>query len=276
MCLVLVKIKGSSGNKVICTYAVLDSYGKGTFILDQLRDHLFISGREISVSIKTINGVFKSPSRGIYSLQVPGINDDKNLWVSLPTTFTRDQLPVDNDDKTKSGQLKKWKYSEAVVNQLNFGGNISVGLLIQAICTKALESIQVLQDRNGGPYAFRRRLGWYVVRPVSDTKNSSVSCNKIAVGQAGKHLFQSKKEIKENDVTEMLQKLCKHEFTESQHNLNRENDRMSQEDLKFMQTFDNGSRLIDGHYEIPLPLRDDDVRFSNNRLQAEKRFTYLQ
>ena len=93
------------------------------------------------------------------------------------------------------------------------------------------------------------------------------------MGQAGKPLFQSKKEIKENDVTEML---CKHEFTESQHNLNRENDRMSQEDLKFMQAFDNGSRLIDGHYEIPLPLRDDDVRFPNNRLQAEKRLTYLQ
>ena len=177
MCLVLVKIKGRSGNKVICTYALLDSCGKGTFILDQLRDHLFISGREISVSIKTINGEFKSPSRRIYSLQ--GISDDKNLWVSLPTTFTRDQLPVDNDDITKSGQLKKWKYSEAVANQLNFGGNISVGLLTGANCTMALESIQVLQDRNGGPYAFRRRLCWYVVRPVSDTKNSSVSRHKI-------------------------------------------------------------------------------------------------
>ena len=94
--------------------------------------------------------------------------------------------------------------------------------------------------------------------------------------QAGRHLFQSKKEIKENNVTEMLQKLCKHEFTESQHNLNRENDRMSQEDLKFMQVLDNGTRLIDGHYEIPLPLLDDDVRFPNDRLQAEKRFTYLQ
>ena len=47
---------------------------------------------------------------------------------------------------------------------------------------------------------------------MSGTKNSSVSCNKIAVRQAdtnqvGKHFFQSKKEVKENDVTEMLQKM---------------------------------------------------------------------
>ena len=51
---------------------------------------------------------------------------------------------------------------------------------------------------------------------------------------------------------------------------------MSQEDPKFMQVLDNSTRLIDGHYEIPLPLRDDNVRFPNNRLQAEKRFIYLQ
>ena len=74
----------------------------------------------------------------------------------------------------------------------------------------------------------------------------------------------------------MLQKMYNHEFTESQNKLNRENDGMSQEDLKFMQVLDNGTRLIDGHYEIPLPLHDDNVRFPNNRLQDEKRFTCLQ
>ena len=74
----------------------------------------------------------------------------------------------------------------------------------------------------------------------------------------------------------MLQKMYNQEFTESQHKLNRENDRMLQEDLKLIQVLDNGTRPIDGHYEIPLPLRDDNVRFPNNRLQSEKRFTYLQ
>ena len=112
-------------------------------------------------------------------------------------------------------------------------------------------------------------------------KNSSVSCNKIAVRQAdvnqvGKHFFQSKKEVKENNVTKMLQKMYNHEFNESQHKLSRENDRMSQEDLKFIQVLDNGTRRIDGHYEIPLPLHNDIVRFPNNRLQSENRFIYLQ
>ena len=104
---VSVKIKGSSGNKVICTFALLDSYSQGTFILDQLRDHLCIPGRETSVTIKTINGKCKSPSKAIDGLNFSGINDDKNLSVPLVTIFTRDKLPVDNDDITKPGQLKQ-------------------------------------------------------------------------------------------------------------------------------------------------------------------------
>ena len=65
--------------------------------------------------------------------------------------------------------------------------------------------------------------------------------------QVRKHFFQSQKEVKENDVTEMLQKMYNHEFTDSKHKLSRENDGMSQEDLKFMQVLDNSTRLIDVH-----------------------------
>ena len=65
-----------------------------------------------------------------------------------------------------------------------FEEKISVRLLIGANCTKALATIQVLQGRNGGPYAFRTRFGWCVVGPEIVTKNSSGSCKKIAVRQA--------------------------------------------------------------------------------------------
>ena len=54
-----------------------------------------------------------------------------------------------------------------------------------------------------------------------------------------------------------LQTCCKnlsHEFTESQHKVNRENNGMSQKDLKFMQVLHNGTRFNDGHYKIPLQL----------------------
>ena len=51
--------------------------------------------------------------------------------------------------------------------------------------------------------------------------------------QVGEHFFQRKREGK--DITDMLQKMYSHEFAESQPKVNRENNGISQEDLKFMQ-----------------------------------------
>ena len=113
--------------KVICTYTLLESCSQGTFLLEQLRDYLSIPGRETLVTIKTINGEFKSLLIEIDKLQVSGVNDDKNQWVHLPPTFTINEIPVDNDGINKRGQLRQWKCLEPVVNQLNIKENISVG-----------------------------------------------------------------------------------------------------------------------------------------------------
>ena len=43
-----------------------------------------------------------------------------------------------------------------------------------------------------------------------------------------------------------------------------------------MQVYDNGTRIIVWYYETLLPLCDDNVIFTNNRLLAENRFTYFE
>ena len=77
ICTVPVKIKRSSGNKIIRTDALSDSCSQGNLILDQLRDHLCIPGRGTSVTIEMTNGDFKSTSKAIDGLQVSVITDDK-------------------------------------------------------------------------------------------------------------------------------------------------------------------------------------------------------
>ena len=92
---------------------------------------------------------------------------------------------MDSGNITKPSQLKKWKYLENVTSQLSHSNDLSVGLLIGANCTKAVEPIEVLQIRNGCPYyAFRTRRGWCVVLPVNGNSQNYVSCNKIVVRQA--------------------------------------------------------------------------------------------
>ena len=281
MCIVPVQITSTNTSKKVHTYALLDSCSQGTFILDQLANDLGISGRKTSLTIKTLNGEFSSNSTALEGLKVASINEGNSEWLPLPRTFTRSDLPVGNDDITKPSQLRKWKYLEKITDQLTYSDDISVGLLIGANCTKALEPIEILHSRNGGPYAFKTRLGWCVVGPVNRTKGNKVSCNQIAVNQAdtkevGRHFFQFKKEVKENDLPEMLKQMYNHEFSESQHLVNEDVANMSQEDLKFIEILKNGMELVGGHYQVQLPFRKDEINLSNNRSQAEKIFACLE
>ena len=187
-----------------------------------------------------MKGEFISNSTALEGFKVASISEGNKEWLPLPRTFPRADLPVDNDDISKPSQLRKWKYLENVINQLTFSDDISVGLLIGPNCTKALEPIEILQSKNGGPYAFKTRFSWCVIGPVNRTKRNKISCNQTAVNQAdtkevGRHFFQVKKEVKENDLPDMLQQMYNHEFTECQHLVNKDLANMSQEDLKFIE-----------------------------------------
>lgn len=46
---------------------------------------------------------------------------------------------------------------------------------------------------------------------------------------------------------------------------------LSREDHKFMELVTNSVRLVDGHYQIGLPLRKKEVNMSNNRRISEQR-----
>ena len=174
MCIVPLQIRSTKTSKKVHTYALLDSCSQGTFILDQLANDLGISGRKTSLAVKTLNGEFTSKSTALEGLKVASITEDNSEWLPLPRTFTRADLLFDNDDITKPSQLRKWKYLENVTNQLTFSDDVSVGLLIGTNHTKVLETIEILQNRNCGSYAFKTRLTWCVVGPVNRTERNKV------------------------------------------------------------------------------------------------------
>ena len=72
----------------------------------------------------------------------------------------------------------------------------------------------------------------------------------------------------------MLQKIYLHEFTETQLkddiSLFEFKNSISIKDQKFLKVTKENKLLVNGHYQIPLPLKDLDLKFPNNRKQAEK------
>ena len=78
----------------------------------------------------------------------------------------------------------------------------------------------------------------------------------------------------------MLQKIYLHEFTEPQLKnditLSEFKNGISIEDQKFLKVMKENTVLVNSHYQIPPPLKDSDVKFPDNRKQAEKRLEGLE
>ena len=147
---------------------------------------------------------------------------------------------------------------------------------------KALQPIDVIPSKNNGPYTIKTRLGWCIVGPVNNTRSrQGIHCNRIAVKQAdtkdmGKHYFQTKTCVEENDVRDMLAKLYNLEFIETGPTERKLETSMSREDQKFMKIQQEGAKLRNGHYQVPFPFKDPCVNLPNSRYQVRQRFSYLE
>ena len=75
--------------------------------------------------------------------------------------------------------------------------------------------------KNNGLYAIKTRLGWCIAGPMNGTRGrQGINCNQIVVKQAGnkdvgKHYFQTKTSVEDNDVRDMLTRLYNLEFIEA-------------------------------------------------------------
>ena len=158
--------------------------------------------------------------------------------------------------------------------------NLALGLLIGANCVKALESLEILQSRNEGLYAFKARLGWCLVGPVTQNNKNPISCNRTAVRQADTkqvctHFFQVENKVHNNEIPDMLKKIYNWGFTESHHMGNKEMAEASQQDKRCLQILQEGAKLVSGYYKIPLPFRRVDVQLPKNKVQTEKQLVSL-
>ena len=141
MYVVPVKLRHGDSGETLKTYLLLDSCNQGTFILERLLKMFGIKGRKPSINIKTLKGEVTNKSSVINGLKVASSRNSSEDWLELPDTYTKKYLPVGKEDVATPSKLKKWGHLERILDEINEDDNISVGLLIGANCTKALEPI---------------------------------------------------------------------------------------------------------------------------------------
>ena len=150
---------------------------------------------------------------------------------------------------------------------------------------KALEPTRILQSQDGGPYAYKKRLGWCVVGSMNcTTKVYSTSCNRVAVKDAassklGSHHFTVEDSVKDITLEEPFQRMDKQDFSESEtgvlDSILKNLSEISSDDRTFLDIVERGTVKRNGHYVVPLSFCDQELVMPNNKQQTVKKLMGL-
>lgn len=257
--IVPVQIKHKKDTKIIKTYAFLDQGSSATFCTEELAKKLNMRGRKTEFLLRTIAQEQKVNSYELTDLEVCGLEEQD--YIQLPNVYTQPDIPAKKANIPQKKDLEKWSYLSRVhLPKLE----AEVGLLIGVNAYKAMEPWEIINSQNDGPYAVKTALGWVVNGPISrcqekesdDGKRQSFLVNRISV----------------ISVEDMLMKHYNADFPERRCDDRRE---QSQHDKQFMHTVTTSAQLVDGHFCIKLPLKDDKVKMPCNRGIAEQRLNSL-
>ena len=209
MCIVPVKVKHEDGKDTITTYAMLDNCSQGSFIHDSLVKEHGVHKMKTTLNLKTLHGEKTESTMVVEGIKVTGMSGNYSL-LSLPKLYTRREIPVDKEEIATPAKIKKWKHLRSISNDIVQRDDVQVGLLIGANCMKALEPTKIIHSEEGGPYAYKTRLGWCVVGPINCfSKGITTSCNCVVVrdvpsSKLASHHFAIEKSVKDVSLEEMF------------------------------------------------------------------------
>lgn len=245
-------------HKQLKTYAMLDNQSNSCFISDSLADNLDVCKDPVSLNLTTMLNKETVPSNVVKGLVIRGVNELTHI--QLPSTYTRSSIPASETLIPKPETVKQWPHLKDIASQIPpYDDSIEVGLLIGFNCSAALipKAIKAASDED--PYAVKTNLGWGVTGAIG---RSSVDENN--------HHFTYRTHVKEVSPAMVLQ-MFEYELTEGID----DTDKMSYEDRKFLKIVNENVKKVDGHFELPLPLKNKEIKMPNNRVLAEKRLAGL-
>lgn len=140
--MVTVNVRYSRSWKTVKTHELLGSCSQGTFVFEKLLQDL--RGNEKKTPITTKNGEVNYKVTMVEELKVSNSRDEGGEWIDLSKIFTKSYLQVDEGDIATPSKLKQWKYFKSMMDKINKRDYISVGLLNDVNCPKALEPFKII------------------------------------------------------------------------------------------------------------------------------------
>ena len=223
-------------------------------------------------------------SERVYGLRVRA-HDGKDKLI-LPPTYTRDIMPADRTHVPTPETAKSIPHLRDLSSKLIPLQDCDIGLLIGYDCARALLPRDVIPAPfNNGPYGIRTDLGWSIVGTIRSDYNRK-NDDRIGISHRlmtreipetlvidRKEVFLSERVTTKEEITPLLVKsIMEADFTDT----SVEGTAFSQNDIKFLDIMNKGIHMSDGHYEMPLPFKDERPQLPNNKAQAWSRLVHLE
>ena len=217
----------------------------------------------------------------INGLVVRGVNESEEIC--LPRTYTRDLIPARRGQIPRPESAREWSHLETIADRLMpLKEDVDVALLIGANCTRAIKPREIISGGDDDPYAKRTALGWGIIGIVSsDTAegdpDNCIAVNRIVTQEACQVIdtkpcsFAFKSQCKEILSPLQFSTMLALDFNERKEDVKVH----SWNDKLFMKKMEEGICKQNGHYELPLPLKNDNLSMPNNKLQAVSRLNKL-
>ena len=251
-----------SGHRVM-TYCFLDNGSNGCFMSDDLYKQLQVKGRESVLQLNTMHGATYENCNVIESLVMTDWNG--NNETELPKVYSRPHIPMGDGNVAHTGlcqQIPQLKEFAHLLPKLEYVPNAPIGILLGNNCS-LLQPLQVKSSKDSSLFAVRYRHGWTVQGSTHSNADTKVTCNRIAVSES----------LKEVPFSSQVLKILERDFVDA---VSRYPDEKgpSVEDRKFLKIVTNEIEFTEGHYVVPLPIRDRSVQLPNNRSQAFSRLLW--
>lgn len=275
----------SQSAREVLVYALLDSQSDTTFVLSDVADTLETDKEQVKLRLSTMTArTTVVSSQKVSNLQVRGFYSSKRI--SLPPVYTREFIPANRTHIPTGETAKAWSHLEHLQDEIAPLQDCEVGLLIGYNCSQALLPREVVSGNENQPYAQRTDLGWSIVghgNPCVGYGDAIGISHRIVVRQVTPgvepsvklktevhYVNRSKvKEITPSDIIKVLES----DFSER----TEEDVTVSQEDLKFLSKLrENITQRDNGHYEMPLPFKEERPKLPNNRICALHRLNCLE
>ena len=251
-----VRIHAPNGRSIVCT-AMLDSGSQTCLINSDLAAALGLTGPKSTLLVRNVarDALSEISSKLRFIISNPNDASEHPITVPEAWTITKLGLPGQSIPTDDSGK-PVWPHIQDLNLSLETG---KVELLIGANCKAALVQYERISGPSNVPDAIRTPLGWTLSGGHASPSLPSPSVNFLS-------------HESDAELPQLIRKFWSIDDFGCKYTDDRE---LSLEDRKCLKVLDAETRHTGTRYEVPMLFNDDNTIFSNNRLQAERRYSSL-